>query len=199
MTEQIPVGAYVIHELGHVGALPDADHLSGGEINTDDRRAHLIAGSHRLLGPRVDVLTAAKSRPQRRGAQVRAEDVDDVMHVRGVPLHKLQPALWRTKQTRGALDVAVRRAASGGPRGGESSVHGVEQWIKLEGSDKNLPVVERTILHRRPWPRRRLEMNWPKMRVACLPQDQRTLDGAKHVTLLSSAVGGECGARGERE
>ena len=98
--EQVTVDPHVIHDLGHVGALPGEDLLSGGVINTYDRRVHLIAGSHRLSGPCVDVLTGAKSRPQRRGARVRAENVGSVIHVRRVPRHKLRPALWRTKQTR---------------------------------------------------------------------------------------------------
>ena len=141
MIEQIPVDAHVTHELGHVSALPVEDHLSGGVINTDDRRAHLNAGSHRLPGTCVDVFMGARSRPQRRGARVRAEDVDGVMHVRRVPPHKLRRALQRAKQTRGALDVAVRRTASGGPKGGEGGVQGPEQWVGRPGSDKHLPVI----------------------------------------------------------
>ena len=73
---QIPFDAHVIHELGHVSALPGEEHLSGSVINADDRKAHLVTGSHRLPGPQIDVLTGAEGGPQRRGARVRAEDVD---------------------------------------------------------------------------------------------------------------------------
>ena len=84
----------------------------------------------------------------RRGARVRGEDVNGIMHERRVPPHKLRPALWRAQQTRGALDVAVRRASSGGPKGCEFGVQGPEQWVEREGSDKH----QRTIHQRRPWP-----------------------------------------------
>ena len=121
------------------------------------------------------MLTAAKSRSQRRRARLWAEHVNGVMHVRRVPPHKLRPALWRAKQTRGVLDVAVRRASSDGPKGGEGGVQGPEQWAEREGSDKLLPVVDERLITDA------LGLEGVgdeliQMRVARLPQDQRALD-----------------------
>ena len=104
LIEQVPFDA-------HVTALPGENHLGGSVINTDDRRAD---GAHRKLapGPRVDVLTEAKSRPQRRGARVRTSMVSrtyDVSH------HKLRPAPLADNADEWSSDVAMRRASSGGP------------------------------------------------------------------------------------
>ena len=74
----------MVHELGHVSTPPGEHHFRGGVVNANDRRAHFLTGAHRLPGARVDVLTGAKSRPQR-GAQVWAEDGDSVVNARRVP------------------------------------------------------------------------------------------------------------------
>ena len=46
LVKEVPIDAHVIHELGHVCALPGGDHLRGGLINAANRGAHLVAGSH---------------------------------------------------------------------------------------------------------------------------------------------------------
>ena len=63
MVEHVAVDAHVVHELGHISTLPGEDHLSGGVVNTDDRGTYLIASSHRLAGPSIDVLARAEGDP----------------------------------------------------------------------------------------------------------------------------------------
>ena len=63
LVEKITVDAHVVHEHGHISALPGENHLGRSVIDADDRRVHLITGSHRLPGPYVDVLTRAKADP----------------------------------------------------------------------------------------------------------------------------------------
>ena len=75
---------------------------------------------------------------------------------------------------------------------------GTKQWVELEGSNEHLPVVNEPVVA----DALGLEGvgdELPEMRVARLPQNQRALDGAKHVTLLGPPVGGEGCTSGERE
>ena len=84
VVQDITVDAHVVHELGYVSTLPGEHHLCA-VINAGDRRAHFVGSTHRFPGTRVDVLTGAEGRPQRRGPRVRAVDGDSVMDVRRVP------------------------------------------------------------------------------------------------------------------
>ena len=69
--------------------------------------------------------------------------------------------------------------------------------VERPGSDKHLPVINKPFITDA-LGLERVGDELAQVRVACLPQDQRTLDGAKHVTLLSSPVGGEGGASRDR-
>ena len=97
------------------------------------------------------MLTGANGGPQRRGARVRAEDVDGVVHVR-VPPFKLCLALWWANQTRGALNVAMRRTPRVAQRRQGRRPRPVAQG-QTRRVGQTLARRQRTIHHRRPWPR----------------------------------------------
>ena len=86
MIKDVAVNAHVVNELGHVSALPGEHHSGGGLVNARDRRAHFIAGTHRLPGGAgIDLLARAKGSPQRGGSRVLAQDGDRVMNVKRCP------------------------------------------------------------------------------------------------------------------
>ena len=96
---------------------------------------------------------------------------------------------------RGALDVALRGAPPGGPKGGKGSVQSMEEGIKLKRTDEHLPIIDK------PFVADAVVLDGvgeelSNMRIARLPQHQRALDGTKHVALLGPPVGGEGGSSG---
>ena len=106
MVKEVTVDAHVVHELGHVSALPGEHHLSD---KAGDRRAHFVAGAHRFPGTRIDLLAKVKGAPPRDGVRVLAEDSDGVMNVRCVP-----------RNSSGGLSRAHR--SLGWPRGRKGGV-----------------------------------------------------------------------------
>ena len=60
LTKKVTVDTHVVHEIGHVSALPGENHLRGGMINAGNGGAHLVAGANRLLGLSIDMLTSPK-------------------------------------------------------------------------------------------------------------------------------------------
>ena len=67
VVQDVTVDAHATHELGHVSTLPGEHHFRVGVVGVDDRGAHFVASTHRFPGARIDVLTRAEGRPQRRG------------------------------------------------------------------------------------------------------------------------------------
>ena len=124
------------------------------------------------------------------------EEVNSVMHVPRVPALELVLALGRAKQAHEPLDVAVGNTPPGGTKGSKGSVQDTKEGIKLKGTDEHLPVIDEP-LFADALVLSGIGEELPKARNARLPQHQRTLDSAKHVTLLSSPVGGESSSRGE--
>ena len=128
--------------------------------------------------------------------RVWAQDRDRVRDVRGVPAQNLMRALERAKEPGGALQVAMHGAAAGGPKGGQGGVQNAEPPIKSPRPDENLSInnkpfiADAFVLEGR-------GVIILKMGVPRVSQDQGALDGAKHVTLLSSPVGGKLGHREE--
>ena len=149
-----------------------------------DTSAHCLVST--ISVGAFDVLARAEGPPQRRGLRIWAEDGDSVMDVRRVPPHKLRHALGRTEETGRALDVAMRHAASGGSVQGHGS---------KDQSDEHLHIINKPLVA----DARGLKGvgdELGQVRVARLPEDQRTLDATNHVTLLSPLVGGETWPRG---
>ena len=70
----------MIHELGHVSALPGEQHLSGGMIHARDGPVQLVASAHRHPSAGVDLLARTKGGPERDRAK--AENRDCVVNVR---------------------------------------------------------------------------------------------------------------------
>ena len=97
------------------------------------------------------------------------------MQVRRVPSLKLRLALMMTKQARRALDVAVCGAPPGGTKGGKSSVQSTEEGIKLKRTDGHLPVINEPFVADALGGLERVGEELPKVRVARLPQKERTL------------------------
>ena len=96
-------------------ALFGMHHLGRGMINARECRAHLVAGTNRLPGAGVDLLTRAKKRFPTQWCPS-LEDRGCVVNVRGVPAQKLVRTLRWVKELGRALDIAVCSAASGWPR-----------------------------------------------------------------------------------
>ena len=142
MVQAVSIDAHVIHELGHVGTLSGEHYFSGVVIKTDDRRAHLIAGTHRLSSACVDLLAEAKSGPQRSGARLLGEHRDRVVNVRCVPAQKLARALRWREEASGALCVAMRGTAAGGPKG----VQDAKPPMKGPRPDEDLPCINEPLV-----------------------------------------------------
>ena len=97
------------------------------------------------------------------------------MYVRRVPTLKLMLALARAKKARGALDVAVCSAPPSGTEGGKGSVQGTQEGIKLRRTNEQLPVIDKPFVADALVLGRVGEELLPKVRIARLPQHQRTL------------------------
>ena len=191
VVQDISMDAHVVHELRHVGTLSGEPHFSGGVVNAWNGPAHLVAGAC------VDLLMGAKSGHLRSGAQALAEDRDSVVNVRGVPAQTLACALAWTEEPSGALCVAMRGTATGGPEEGHGGA-GREATHQRRRPDEDLPVISKPLVADTSV----LEMRGvavPRVGFPRIPQDRGALDGAKHVTLLSFRVGGKHGSRGESD
>ena len=71
------------------------------------------------------------------------------------------------------------------PKEARAASRVLEQWVDQEGSNKHLPVVNEPFITDA-FGLEKIGDELAHMRVARLSQDHRTLDGAQHITLLSS-------------
>ena len=112
------------------------------------------------------------------------------MDVRRVPPYELRHAFGRAEEAGGPLDVAMHHAASGE---GRARCHGSND----QGRTKSCPWST-NYSSQTPLASVGLEM-FAQVGVSRMTQDQRALDSAQHITLLSAMVGGERGSGGRRD
>ena len=134
MVEKIPVDAHVVHEPGHISALPGEHHFRGSVVDADDRissQARTDAQARALMCSREPKADPSAMVPD---SGLRTSTVSCTYGV----CNPSNSVLHSGGQSR---RVAGRRTPPRGLKGGEGGVQGPEQWVELEGSNEQLPIV----------------------------------------------------------
>ena len=191
LVQHVPVDAHVVRELGDISVLPGEDHL-GGE--RDQRCQSQSASSQARTVSHARALMCSREPKADPSAVGRGRQQCDARSA--CPSPGTRAGGREGKQAHEPLDVAVGNTPPGGTKGSKGSVQDTKEGIKLKGTDEHLPVIDEP-LFADALVLSGIGEELPKARNARLPQHQRTLESAKHVTLLSSPVGGESSSRGE--